>query len=135
MQKLLDKTYRFLSYRPRSEREIRNYLKKKNASDEIVQKIVKKLKKLRLIDDLVFCRWWIEQRITFRPRGKFALQVELRQKGIDSEMAKKVIEAMVDEVKLAKKVIQGKKANRQKLSALLARRGFSWEIIRQVLKE
>jgi len=135
VQKLLDKTYRFLSYRPRSEREIRNYLKKKNASDEIVQKIVKKLKKLRLIDDLVFCRWWIEQRITFRPRGKFALQVELRQKGIDSEMAKKVIEAMVDEVKLAKKVIQGKKANRQKLSALLARRGFSWEIIRQVLKE
>ena len=135
MQKLLDKTYRFLSYRPRSEREIRNYLKKKNASDEIVQKIVKKLKKLRLIDDLVFCRWWIEQRITFRPRGKIALQVELRQKGIDSEMAKEVIEAMVDEIKLAKKVIQGKKANRQKLSALLARRGFSWEIIRQVLKE
>lgn len=128
VKKLLDKAYRFLSFRPRSEKEIKNYLKKKKAPDKIAQKIIDELKKQKLIDDLEFAYWWVEQRNTFRPKGKIALQVELRQKGVDREIAQRVIDETVDEFALAKKVFQKKKA-----PALLARRGFSWATIKKVL--
>lgn len=141
-QKLLDRTLRLISRRPRSEREIRDYLKRKKSLPRLIEAVVKKLKQLRQIDDSAFALWWVEQRSTFRPRGKFGLTMELRQKGIDRVTIKKVVEEKVDELPLAKKVAQKKfKAYKnlpreeryQKMSAFLARRGFSWETIRKVV--
>ena len=130
MKKLLDKAYRFLSFRPRSEKEIKDYLKKKKTPARFVQKIIDELKRQKLVDDLEFSRWWIEQRNTFRPKGKIALKIELRQKGVTREIMEEVIEEMVDEFALAKKVFQKKKS-----PDFLARRGFSWSTIKKVLDE
>jgi regulatory protein len=88
-QKLLDRTLRLISRRPRSEKEIRDYLKKKKTSSKITEAVVKKLKQLRQINDQEFASWWVEQRTTFRPRGKFGLMMELRQKGIKQETIEK----------------------------------------------
>jgi len=140
-QKLVDRTLRLISRRPRSEKEIRNYLKKKKSRPKIIEEVVKKLNQLKQIDDSEFAQWWVEQRTTFRPRGKFGLTMELRQKGVDKEIIKKAIEK-VDELPLAKKLAEKKtKAYKnlprekryQKMSAYLARRGFSWEIIKKVV--
>jgi len=142
--KPLDRAYRFLSFRPRSEKEIKNYLKRKKVPDEAIQKVVDELKRQKLVDDLEFARWWIEQRQTFRPKGKIALQMELGQKGVDREVTQGVIDEMVDELALAKKAFQKKKVAyeklsqrefRQKMSAFLARRGFSWSTIKETLDE
>lgn len=143
-QKLLNRVYRILSLRPRSEKEIKDYLLKKKATPKISQKIIEKLKKLGHIDDQAFASWWIEQRSTFRPRGKFGLAMELKQKGIDRTISKKVINGKVDELSLAKKAAQKKLKTYknlpredfyQKMSAFLARRGFSWPVIKQVVDE
>lgn len=140
--KLYDKVLKFLSYRPRSEKEIRDYLEKKGGNTEVIKKITRKLKRQKLVDDAAFAAWWIEQRLTFRPRGKKALRMELTQKGINRELAEEVINQMVDELALAEKVVQKKvKAYRklellefrEKMTAFLARRGFSWETIKKVL--
>lgn len=166
-QKLLDRVFRLISRRPRSEKEVRDYLMRRNwkletriskksreasnwklresrqtAKDKIINGIIKELKKRKLVDDSAFASWWIEQRSTFRPRGKFGLTMELRQKGVDEEIIKKVIDEKVDELPLAKKLAQKKlKAYKnlpreerwQKLSAFLSRRGFSWPVIKQVI--
>lgn len=143
-QKLLDRAYHFLSFRPRSEKEIKDFLKKKGATEKIWEKIVKKLKKLGYLDDLEFACWWVEQRSLFRPRGKIALEVELRRKGISQEIISRVIEKKVKELPLAKKAAQKKikvyknlpaLEFRQKMSAFLSRRGFSWQTIKMVLEE
>lgn len=143
-QKLLDRAYHFLSFRPRSEKEIKDFLKKKGATERISEKIIKKLKRLRYLDDLKFAYWWVEQRISFRPRGKIALKMELRQKGVDQEIASQVIEEKIEELPLAKKAARKKikiyqnlspGKFRQKMSAFLSRRGFSWQTIKMVLEE
>jgi len=143
-QKLLDKTYRLISLRPRSEKEIKDYLKKKKAPPKLSIWVIKKLKKQKIIDDNIFASWWVEQRSTFRPRGKFGLTMELRQKGVDEKIIKKIVEEKVNELPLAKKLAQKKlksyknlprKEFYQKMSAFLARRGFSWQTIKTVIDE
>lgn len=100
--KLYQKALRFLEYRPRSERELYNYLKKKpaitealkNAEDtEIIrERILKKLKQLNLLNDEEFARWWVEQRRNSRnPRGIRAIQSELYRKGVEREIIEQVL--------------------------------------------
>lgn len=158
-QKLLDKVLRLISHRPRSEKEVRDYLKKKiwklefgnwkfhkskvDVKKKLIDEVMRALKKQKLIDDKAFVAWWVEQRSTFRPRGKFGLTMELRQKGIDKTIIKKAIDK-VDELSLATKLAQKKlKAYKnltreefyQKMTAFLSRRGFSWETIKTVIDE
>ena len=141
-QKLLDRTFRLLSYRPRSEKEICDYLKRRKASSKTIEVIIKKLKRLNQINDEEFASWWVEQRMTFRPRGKFGLSMELKQKGIGEEIIEKVVSEKVDELSLAMKLAQKKlktyqnlpkREFYQKMSAFLARRGFSWETIKKTV--
>jgi len=142
--KSLDRVYRFLSYRPRSEKEIRDYLRKKEVEEKIVEKVVSKVKKLGYVDDLEFVRWWVEQRSTFRPRGKHVLTIELRQKGVAPEIIDQVLGESIEEVPLAQKAIQKKineylklppRQSRQKIVTYLQRRGFSWETIEKILNK
>lgn len=141
-QKLLNRALRLISRRPRSEKEVRDYLRRKKSPPELIEKVIKKLKQLKQVNDLEFARWWVEQRSTFRPRGKFGLTMELRQKGVNEKIIKQVINEKVKELPLAQKLAQKKfKAYKnlpreeryQKMSAFLARRGFSWEIIKKVV--
>lgn len=140
-QKLLDRTLRLISARPRSEKEIIDYLKRKKSPPKLTEKIIKKLKQLNQIDDQTFAAWWVEQRMIFRPKGKIALSMELRQKGVEREVSDKIIAEKVDELPLARKAIEKKLKIyenlsplefRQKITGFLARRGFSWQTIKKI---
>jgi len=140
--KAQEQIYRFLSYRPRSEKEIYDYLGKKKLKDE--EKIIKKLKEEKLIDDLEFARWFLEQRQTFRPKGSYALRQELRQKGIGEKIIDQVLPNKEEELSLAKKALvkaEKKYASflgrekKEKLMAYLRRRGFSWEAVKKAVDE
>jgi regulatory protein len=140
-QKLLDKVYRFLSFRPRSEKEIADYLRKRKTSPDFAQKIFKILREQNLINDSVFAEWWVEQRETFRPKGKIGLKTELRQRGINDKIIEKIL-SQVDEIALAKKAVQKKikiynklplKEFQQKISTFLSSRGFSWQTIEKII--
>jgi regulatory protein len=142
--KFYDRVLRFLSYRPRSEKELQDWFKKKQVGSETQRLIEKKLRRLNYLDDREFARWWVEQRMSFRPFGKRRLLLELRQKGISQEMIEEQLNSLKDEelsrlaVKLAKKKLKVLKNQpyfeaREKLTAFLARRGFGWEIIKEVV--
>jgi regulatory protein len=143
-EKVFQKALKFFSYRPRSEKELIDYLKKKRTSSGLIDKTIQKLKKLKLINDQEFAVWWLEQRSTFRPRGKRALRAELFKKGIDREIIETVLEKTVDELKLAQKAA-GKKLKtlsklppdqfQEKMTGFLARNGFSWETIKATLDQ
>lgn len=142
--RFLDAVYNLLSHRPRSKAEIEKYLHGKHASEKASQKILKKLEAENYINDEAFARWWLGQRQTFRQKGKLALKAELRQKGVEEEVIRQVLEEEVDEVKLATLAVQKKMAVLKKLPArdfhqkvfgFLARKGFSFETIKTVLDE
>ena len=149
-EKLLFRAMNFLSLRPRSKQEVTSYLQKKwtpKLSKEEYRKrvrgVVEKLKKENLLNDSEFANWWVEQRLTFRPKGKIALRRELQQKGIGNDIISEVL-ASLDEVEAAKRVVEKKSRMfkdqssvqaRRKIIAFLQRRGFSWDTIRQIVDE
>ncbi|MFC1727566.1 regulatory protein RecX, partial [Patescibacteria group bacterium] len=100
-EKVFGWALRLLSYRPRAEKEIINYLRRKKVTSSLIDQTVLKLKKKKLLNDEEFARWFIDQRITFRPRGKRAIMMELRRKGVGQKLAQSLVEEMVDELVLA----------------------------------
>ena len=127
----------FLSYRPRSELEVRQNLNKHQVDENIIAQVVHRLKRDHLINDEEFARMWVENRSEFRPRGKRLLRYELYQKGIDEQIIQNVLQ-YVDEEKLASQAArkQAQKYRnlewpdfRKKMSGFLARRGFNYEVI------
>jgi regulatory protein len=127
----------FLSYRARSEKEIRQNLRKHEIAEEVIEETLERLRKAGLANDNDFARVWVENRNTFRPRSKKALAIEMRQKGLDDEAIQASLSG-VDEEALAYETglkraarFKGLERNefRKKLSEFLARRGFSYSIV------
>lgn len=148
-QKIYDYALRLLSYRARSIAEVKKKLvvfaKKRSIEESFIGKIIADLTTQKLLDDTAFARWWIEQRNTFRPKGVRALQIELRQKGIEKEIIDTVLGKSPDstkqELELAKNLIKRKFPSahlekeevRKKIAGFLTRRGFSWDVVRSVV--
>ena len=134
----------FLAYRPRSEREVRDRLRRGGYTPEAIDYTIGRLHEWRYLDDADFARRWVENRATHRPRGARLLQQELRQKGIDTETAREVIaEAELDEVAAAEALARRRlpayagddsTAIRRRLAAYLARRGYGFDVIRPALE-
>ncbi len=80
---------------------------------------IPKLIELDLLDDQKFARWWVEQRLRFRPKGNRALTAELLAKGIDREIISQVLLSPEQERQLAIK-LRGKYSLSQ-----LRSRGFA----------
>ena len=125
----------WISYRPRTELEIRRSLVRLSVSDEVIAYVIERLKNSRLIDDPGFARNWVENRSELRPRGRRALAYELRQHGVEPEIIENSI-GEIDEENLAYQaaVRQARKIRttdwkefRQKMLRHLASRGFSYE--------
>lgn len=146
--KAYDRVLKFFSYRPRSEKELKDWFKKKQVGEETQKLIYQKLKHLGYLNDEEFAKWWIEQRTTFRPTGSRLLALELRQKGVSREIIEKLLitnnQLLITERAQALKIAQKRlerlrglsyKETREKLGAFLARRGFSWETIKEVIDE
>jgi regulatory protein len=134
----------FLAYRPRSEREVRDRLRRDAYPPETIDQVIAKLHDWRYLDDADFARRWVENRAMHRPRGQRLLQQELRQKGIDAETARDAIaEAELDEAAAAESLARQRAGAyageepaviRRRLGAYLARRGYSYDIIRGALE-
>jgi regulatory protein len=141
-EKCLESAYRFLSYRPSSEKEINDKLLKKYAP-ETVTGVIKTLKLKKYIDDRQFIKFWLENRIA--SRGPLLLRNELQKKGVKNEMIEKELTAFDDEevFERAKNLILSKpkyknletKEIYKKIVPYLARRGYPYEIIKRVIKE
>ena len=125
-----------LSYRARSEAEIRQNLRKHEVPDPVIETVLERLRQAGLADDRQFARAWVENRSTFRPRSRSALAVELRRKGLPEEAAQAAL-ADVDEVALAYEAALKRAPRlkdlewndfRKKLGEFLMRRGFPYGI-------
>ena len=131
----------FLSYRARSESEIRQNLRKHEIPGPVIEQTLERLRQDGLANDHQFGRAWVENRSVFRPRSRRLMAMELRQKGLNDEAVSSAV-ADVDDEALAYEAAQKKVARykdlewnefRKKLSDFLARRGFSYSVIAPVV--
>ena len=150
-----------LSYRPRAEQELRVRLRSKSFPHALVEWCLRLLEEQKLIDDHAFASAYVRSRIRLRPRGRFRLTQELRQKGVSAEVAEQAIDETFDnketsEQDLARAAARGwlsrqgstlieslagtdppeeRERARRRLHAFLSRRGFGSDVIRVGLEE
>lgn len=131
----------FLSYRARSESEIRQNLRKHEIAEPVIEQTLDRLRQDGLANDNQFAQAWVENRSAFRPRSSRMMAMELRQKGLNEEAVSSAV-ANVDDEALAYEAAQKKVARykglewnefRKKISDFLARRGFSYSVIAPVV--
>jgi regulatory protein len=132
---------RFIDYRMRSSIEVEQYLSEKGTSPEAISQVFERLNRSGLVNDSRFARLWTDNRSEFRPRSRRSISRELRLKGIPEEVIEKTISEMLPEEDLAYQA--GLKYTRKlrdsdrytffrKLGGFLARRGFSYDVIKPV---
>lgn len=136
---------RYLSYRPRSELEVRNYLRQKGCEPKLSATVIAKLHSLNYLDDLSFAQVWARSRLESRGYGPRRVEQELRQKGIDTGVIRQAVQEslqLTSEQERAREILtkrfggailQDAKAQRRAV-ALLQRRGFSSKVIFELLK-
>lgn len=134
----------FVSYRPRSSKEILDKLARKGYERELSREVVERLKDQRLLDDLEFARMFVRDRLKGKPMGKALLRKKLMEKGISFQLSERVLKEYVteeNEETAAKALLARKlKASSGRLSTLdaatrqrklieyLLQRGFSVDI-------
>jgi regulatory protein len=146
LTKARNAAYRLLTYRSRSRAEIEAKLHDKGFNDAIIDTVLADLARLGYVNDLQFAREWTRGRIRLRGFGRRRIGQELKNKGIGQEIIRDVFaEVFSDETEIetAKHVAEKKLSTmktldrltrRRRLAGFLERKGFSFEIIRDVLK-
>lgn len=131
----------FLSYRPRSEHEVRRNLLDKETPQAVVDAAVQRLHGLGYLDDAAFARYWVDNRSQFKPLSHRALRQELRQKGVADSLISEVLEAHQESdlahqaalTQLRKLRNRTPQEFKTKLSAFLQRRGFGYSTTHDVV--
>ena len=140
LQDCLDAAYRYLSYRPRSEAEIRQLLHRRGFASEVAGKAIGKLREQNLSDDFAFAQFWKDNRLSFRPKSKRLIKKELRDKKIAAEIIEQVTKDIDDE-EIAYKLGSSRMPALahldypdfyRRLSSYLAYRGFGYEVIKHI---
>jgi regulatory protein len=142
---------RLLSYRPRSVGEIRQRLEQKGYEEDQIEATLSRLLELKLLDDLVFARIWVENRLEFNPRGRRALSSELWKKGVPKEIVDRVLDELLpkeDEFEQALAIARKRAPSLsgleravffRRMRGFLARRGFPagivWEVVQKAWEE
>ena len=140
---------RYLNYCPRGKLEVEKKLTIANFPKAVIKKVIKKLEAIDYINDLRLAQAWVSDRNKIRPKGKRVLRAELLKKGIADEIIERVL-ADIDleaELELVKKLVAKKfqpdlypdalrfQKARKKTIDFLLRRGFSFDTIKEAMKE
>jgi regulatory protein len=142
LARCLNIAYRFLSYRPRSEAEMKDRLHRRGFDYSNIEIIINKLKEQNLLDDTAFAQFWKENREMFRPRSQRLTRLELRKKGVADAIIKEVT-AESDDMQSAYQAALSKAQRlpkqeyevfRRRLGDYLKRRGFGYAVISQTVK-
>jgi len=137
--KLYGASLRYAAMRPRSEWELRTYLQRKQCPPALADTILNKLSNIGFLDDAAFARAWVDNRRLLRPTSKRKLQQELRAKHVSEEVIEQALtEDETDELQVLRDLVAKKRPrypDNLKLMQYLARQGFSYDDIKQVLHE
>lgn len=162
--KLYQRTLEWVLLRPRSEKEIRDYLYKKLRmsssgrssrpssrgsslsprsdcglpSEDISkfsERIISRLISKGYVDDVAFAKWYAENRFVKKGVSSKRLKIELFKKGISREIVDEVLDARDDEDEIMK-IIKKKRAkyDDEKLISYLLRQGFPFELVNEKVR-
>lgn len=142
---IFEKVLRYIDYKMRSEKEVIIYLEDKGVDSDLIDKLIKKLKDIKFIDDDRYAKQYTEECIR-NEKGPYAIKYVLQNKGIASDIIDKYLEAYspntaydnaLDIAKKTIKSIGGLPLSKQKeaIYTRLQRMGFNYDHISSVLNK
>jgi regulatory protein len=147
-EKFYKASVRYLSFRPRSEKELRDYLTKKQCDSLICKRIIDSLTRDKFLNDEEFARMWIRERTLIKPKAIRVIKMELKQKGISKELIESAFENSDDSpidsnlaLRLAEKKLRtihdqtDRYKVKEKLGRYLASKGFDWDTIKAAIDQ
>ncbi|MCJ7426329.1 MAG: RecX family transcriptional regulator [Dehalococcoidales bacterium] len=142
-QRCLNAALRYLSYRLRSESELRERLVRRGFDGDSVATAIARLKAQGLVDDLAFAQFWKENRQSFSPRSQWLTRHELKQKGVTDDVIERVVADVDDEdsayraaiAKARRLPVNDYQGFRRRLGEYLKRRGFGYGVINNTVKK
>lgn len=138
----LGAAFRYLGYRPRSESEVRERLQRRGFDGDCIEAVIARLKEQGLVDDLAFAQFWKDNRESFSPRSERLTKLELRRKGVVSDIIDQVVDS-IDDSDSAHRAALSKARHlsmadyqgfRRRLGEYLRRRGFNYEVINHTVE-
>lgn len=143
---LYDAAVRALMRRAYSVYEMKQMLGRRTEDDNLLQTVMDRLKRTKMIDDERFAKQFVRQRTEIRRQGKFRIARDLRARGVPdrhieaalAETAKETDEAAIVRQRLERKLRSFRgEIDERKMAAMyrsLLRAGFSADVIRRELK-
>lgn len=135
---VLEKAINLLSYSRMSSRELRNKLVHKGIETDTAEAVVEKLQDLRLLDDAEYAAA-VARHYTAKGYGAARIRAEFSRRGIDRDLWEEALESAPQSDEKIDRFVQAKlkdphdRDQVRKVSAALARRGYSWEEIRSAI--
>ena len=125
--------------RPHSQKELKQYLQKKQIQQELVDSICNEFVSKKYIDDKAFAYWWADNRSRKLKSDRF-IKLELMQKGVDAQIVKQVIDDDNSQNNRLKELIKQKKRQTRyqdqlKLKQYLLGKGYTYSDIADALAE
>ncbi len=144
-EEALHRALRYLSYRPRSEAEVRNHLRERGYVDAAIDRSVERLRQLNYLNDNNFARSWAASKIAGRGYGPRRIEQELRAKGIGPALIREVVTEVFrdgDEARQARRLVEKRyhklepndDKTLRRAVAFLQRRGYSSKVIYDIVK-
>lgn len=134
------KILNFLSYRPRSQKEVQDRLRTYGLSPSDQAALIERLTREGYLDDAQFAAWHVQARVNGKPRSRQVLRQELRQKGIARELVEQVVGTATDSDALLAQIkkrthgtLPTDKAEQRRLIQYLLRHGFRYSDIQLAL--
>lgn len=136
-----ERALNFLSYRPRSAAEVRRNLRKKEVPDSVIEQVIERLERTGLVDDAAFARFWVENREMSKPRSERGLRFELRQKGVADDVITTALSEINEDDSAYRAALErahriphtDKQVFAKRLGSFLARRGFTYNVVRETV--
>ncbi|WP_433791707.1 regulatory protein RecX [Actinoplanes sp. CA-252034] len=136
---------RQLAVRPRTRAELTKVLVRKEISEEVIAEVLDRYDEVGIIDDAAFARAWVATRHQGRGLARRALANELRQRGVDAEIAGEALEVVDDEAEAeaARTLVDRKLRSAtgtpdaifRRLVAMLARKGYPAGVAIRAVKD
>ena len=146
---------RILARGPRTEHEVTERLLLRGFAPDAVRDALERLRRVSLLDDRAFLRSFVRRELLRRPESGTALKTRLRRRGVPAELLTDLDAAIAEDPDLSAESLateegrarrafhelerrlraRGPEERRRRLTQALGRRGFSWDVIRDLLTE
>ena len=146
---------RILARGPRTEREVEGRLRERGYLGEAVERALERLRRVSLLDDRAFVRSFLRTELFKAAQGRRLLELKLRRRGVPDGLIRELDAFLEDDPDLSGRSLASEEGRaalgyaqlrrryarlspevyRRRMQQALARRGFGWDTIRDLLAE